>query len=86
MAHNAAESAEFERGLLVAQIDMLTRDQKDMQSVLAALQSDVHDIKLTLARLEGGWSATKVVLTVVGGVVGTIVTLLVQYLIRRGSP
>ena len=69
---------DFERGQASAQNTILREQMSEMWGEVHALRAEVHEIKLTLARIEGGWKVAVAVAAVVGTVVGYMMRFLVR--------
>ena len=69
-------NADFERGEAAARTALLGKDVAAMKDDIKSLRDEVHEIKLTLARIEGGWKVAVFVAAVVGTVMGYVMKFL----------
>ncbi len=73
---------EFKLGAAEARIDALSVQMKELKDDVLLVKADVHDIKLTLARVEGAWKfavkAAALLSSMLGIVIGFIVRLVTE--------
>lgn len=63
-------------------IELMWEERNENKKVWHEVRSDINDIKLLLASAKGGLRVT----TFIGGVVGSVVTLVVTLLFGKGRP
>ena len=76
----------FSFGRHDAQIEVLMHQQEVTSKRLERIEGDVHDIKMMVAELRGGWKAVLVLSAVGGSLVAALAWVVEHLLLGRYQP
>lgn len=76
-------SSDFQRGEAAARAHSLSEKMDRVEKDVTQLREEVHEIKMTLARIEGAWKVAVVFAATASAIVGTIVGYVMRFVFDK---